>query len=225
MSFILYCFSYFLSNNYNSIHPCYNTAQRMEMRWTFMMNTSSGEHCLWSIVCGVGVFHCCLTRESTYSSYKDNILCNKIYIIKSLIFCVYILIICITIWSWIFIRWDLRGRQRTDDGKCSWWWLEENRSSKRNGRLFFRSSSLCVRGCGVEWDSVWSVDCTWRAWACECSVVAAQGTCSFGTPWSIRPQQLNRPSSNRAGAKRSPVSASACERWGSMSPSDQALRV
>jgi hypothetical protein len=65
MSFILYYFPHLLSSNHKSTHPYYNATQKMEMGWTFMMKTSRGERCPRSIACGVGVFHCCSTREST----------------------------------------------------------------------------------------------------------------------------------------------------------------
>jgi hypothetical protein len=40
-------------------------------------------------------------RESRYSLLcKDNFPCNNVYIIKTLVFCVYILVVCMTTWSW-----------------------------------------------------------------------------------------------------------------------------
>jgi hypothetical protein len=44
--------------------------------------------------------------ESRYSLLcKDNISCNNIYLIKTLVFCIHILAICMTTWSWAYIRW------------------------------------------------------------------------------------------------------------------------
>jgi hypothetical protein len=44
--------------------------------------------------------------ESRYSLLcKDNISCNNVYIIKTLIFCIHILVVCITTWSWAYIWW------------------------------------------------------------------------------------------------------------------------
>jgi hypothetical protein len=44
--------------------------------------------------------------ESRYSLLcKDNISCNNVYIIKTLVFCIHILAICMTTWSWAYIRW------------------------------------------------------------------------------------------------------------------------
>jgi hypothetical protein len=62
--------------------------------------------CPRSIAYEVGVFRCCPMRESTKSSCKDNIPCNKVYIIKTLVFCIHILAVCMTAWSWSYIRWS-----------------------------------------------------------------------------------------------------------------------
>jgi hypothetical protein len=36
---------------------------------------------------------------------KDNIPCNKVYIIKTSVFCIHILVIYMTTWSWAYIWW------------------------------------------------------------------------------------------------------------------------
>jgi hypothetical protein len=55
-----------LSSNHKSTHPCCNTAQKLEMRWTSSMkNACRGMCCPQSIVCGVGVFRYYSMREST----------------------------------------------------------------------------------------------------------------------------------------------------------------
>jgi hypothetical protein len=44
--------------------------------------------------------------ESWYSiPCKDNISCNNVYIIKTLVFCIHILALCMTTWSCAYIRW------------------------------------------------------------------------------------------------------------------------
>jgi hypothetical protein len=44
--------------------------------------------------------------ESRYSLLcKDNISCNNVYIIKTLVFCIHILAVCMTTWSWAYIWW------------------------------------------------------------------------------------------------------------------------
>jgi hypothetical protein len=53
------------------------------------------------LVCSAGA-----QRESRYSLLcKDNISCNNIYLIKTLVFCIHILDVCMTTWSWAYIRW------------------------------------------------------------------------------------------------------------------------
>jgi hypothetical protein len=53
-----------LSSNHKSTHPCCNTAQKMEMRWSTTMKISFRGLCYpRSIACGVGVFRYFLTRE------------------------------------------------------------------------------------------------------------------------------------------------------------------
>jgi hypothetical protein len=95
-----------LSSNHKPTHPCYNTAQKLKMRWSTSMTISSrGLCCPRSIPCGVGVFRYCSTREPILSSCNNNILYNKVYIIKTLVFCIHILTVCMTTWSWAYIRW------------------------------------------------------------------------------------------------------------------------
>jgi hypothetical protein len=65
--------------------------------------------------------------ESRYSLLcKDNISCNNVYIIKTLVFCIHILAICMTNWSWAYIWWasgfGLKNRvwhrQTRAEGRC-----------------------------------------------------------------------------------------------------------
>jgi hypothetical protein len=57
-------------------------------------------------------------RESRYSLLcKDNISCNNVYIIKTLVFCIHILAICMTTWSWAYIRWAYGFGLKTGCGR------------------------------------------------------------------------------------------------------------
>ncbi len=72
------------------------------LRWRFLL-----EACVTPGRLPVGLVCSAAARwDSRYSLLcKDNISCNNVYIIKTLVFCVHILIICMITWSWAYIWW------------------------------------------------------------------------------------------------------------------------
>jgi hypothetical protein len=72
------------------------------LRWRFLL-----EACVAPGWLPVGwVCSTAIRWESRYSLLcKDNISCNNVYIIKTLVFCIHILAVCMTTWSWTYIWW------------------------------------------------------------------------------------------------------------------------
>jgi hypothetical protein len=61
-----------------------------------MKISSRSMHCPDRLPVGVGLFRCCSMRESIVFSVKTISLVIKVYIIKTLSFCIHILAICMT---------------------------------------------------------------------------------------------------------------------------------
>jgi hypothetical protein len=96
-------------------HPWCNAAQKTEMRGTTTMKISSRSlRCPRSIACGVGLFCCCSMSVDIVFRVKTISLVIKVYIIKTLGFCIHILVVCMATWSWAYIQWasgfDLKTR-------------------------------------------------------------------------------------------------------------------
>jgi hypothetical protein len=69
-----------------------------------------------------------VVRQESRSSLlcKDNISCNKVYILKTLVLCIHLLVICMTTWSWAYIRWasDFDFKTGCDTFFLDWWhWM------------------------------------------------------------------------------------------------------
>jgi hypothetical protein len=99
---------------------CWRWDERL--RWRFLLEACVALGRLpMGLVCSPAV-----RWESRYSLLcKDKILCNNVYIIKTLVFGIHILAVCMTTWSWAYIRWAYGFGLKTRCDKAPrwlWWW-------------------------------------------------------------------------------------------------------